>query len=143
MTLELHATPEEVMRAVEALQQFGEVRQVPERTLFGLALALEECGSNIVNHALRRDARQTFRVTLEHTGSAVVVELRDRGPEFDPTHAPARPEEANDDDRPPGGWGIQLARHYTDEIQYRREAGENVLRVTKRLGDPASAKSTC
>ena len=31
MTLELHATPEEVMRAVEALQEFGQARQVPDK----------------------------------------------------------------------------------------------------------------
>ena len=41
MTLELHATPEEVMRAVEALQEFGHERQIPDKALFGLALALE------------------------------------------------------------------------------------------------------
>ena len=40
---------------------------------------------------------------------------------------------ADDDDRPPGGWGIQLVRRYTDEMRYTREAGENVLRLTKRL----------
>ena len=137
MTLELHATPEEVMRAVEALQAFGQARQIAEKTLFGLALALEECGSNIVNHALQRDARQTFRVTLEHTGSAIIIELRDRGPEFDPTRAPVMAKEASDDDRPPGGWGIQLARHYTDEMRYTRKGGENVLRLTRRLGASA------
>jgi anti-sigma regulatory factor (Ser/Thr protein kinase) len=134
MTLELHATPEEVMRAVEALQEFGQVRQVPDKQLFGLALALEECASNIVNHAYQRDARQTFRVTLEHTGSAVVIELRDRGQEFDPTQAPVPEKEADGEDRPAGGWGIQLVRRYMDEIRYAREAGENVLRLTKRLG---------
>jgi len=134
MTLELHATPEEVMRAVEALQAFGQANQVPEKELFGLALALEECASNIVNHAYQRDARQTFRVTLEHTGSAMVIELRDRGPEFDPTLAPVIEKEAEDDDRPPGGWGIQLARRYTDEMRYAREGEENILRLTKRLG---------
>ena len=134
MTLELHATPEEVMRAVDALREFGQARQVAEHTLFGLALALEESGSNIVNHALRRDARQTFRVTLEHTGSAMVIELRDRGPEFDPTLAPVLEKEAGDDDRPPGGWGIQLVRRYTDEMRHTRQGDENVLRLTKRLG---------
>ena len=133
MTLELHATPEEVMRAVDALQQFGQARQIPERTLFGLALALEECASNIVNHAYQRDARQTFRVTLEHTGSAMVIELRDRGPAFDPTQAPVPEPEAADDDRPPGGWGIHLVRHYTDEMRHTRAGGENVLRLTKRF----------
>ena len=32
MTLELHATPAEVMRAVEALQEFGRARQLPDKT---------------------------------------------------------------------------------------------------------------
>ena len=133
MTLELQATPEEVMRAAEALERLGQERQVGEKTLFGLTLALEECGSNIVNHALRRDALQTFRVSLEHSGNALIIELRDRGPEFDPTKAPAIEAEANDDNRPPGGWGIQLVRRYTDEVRYMREGGENVLRLIKRL----------
>jgi len=133
MTLELQATPEEVMRAVEALEKLGQERQVGERTLFGLTVALEECGSNIVNHALRRDALQTFRVSLEHTGNALIIELRDRGPEFDPTQALAIKSETNDDNRPPGGWGIQLVRRYTDEVRYSREGGENVLRLIKRL----------
>ena len=134
MTLELHATPEEVMRAVDALQEFGQARQVPEKQLFGLALALEECASNIVNHTLRRDARQTFRVTLEHTGTALVIELRDRGPEFDPTQSPMRETKADGEDRAPGGWGIQLVRRYTDEMRHTREGEENILRLTKRLG---------
>jgi anti-sigma regulatory factor (Ser/Thr protein kinase) len=56
MKLNLHATPEEVMRAVEALEEFARAQGVPEKIIFGLALALEECGSNIVNHALKRDA---------------------------------------------------------------------------------------
>jgi serine/threonine-protein kinase RsbW len=136
MKLELYATPEEVMRAVDALQAFGRSRHVPAKALFGLALALEECGSNIVNHALRRDARQKFQVSLNHTGTAVNIELRDRGPAFDPTQALARAESAEADDRPPGGWGIQLVRRYVDEIRYRREADENILLLVKRLVQP-------
>jgi len=140
MTLELHATPEEVMRAVEALQKFAQAQGVPEKTIFGLALALEECGSNIVNHALQRDAGQTFFVTFEHTGSAMVIELRDRGLMFDPTQTSGKEPAADADDRPPGGWGIQLVHRYTDEVRYRREDGENVLRLTKRLDAPTGQK---
>jgi anti-sigma regulatory factor (Ser/Thr protein kinase) len=132
MMLVLQATPEEVMRAVQALQDFGRKEKVAEKELFGCALALEECGSNIVNHALQRDARQTFRVAFEHTGKAITIELRDGGPAFDPTQARVA-EQATDDDRPPGGWGIQLVRHYMDDISYCRDAGENVLRLTKQL----------
>ncbi len=133
MRLELRATPEEVMRAVEALQEFGHAKQVPDKTLFGLALALEECGSNIVNHALRRDPHQQFQVVIEHTGGAVTIELRDRGPVFDPTQDCAAQPATGEDDRPPGGWGLQLVRRYMDQVRYSREADENVLRLTKRL----------
>ena len=130
MTLELHATPEEVMRAVEALQTFAQAQGVPEKTIFSLALALEECGSNIVNHALGRDAQKHFQVVIERTADKFVIELRDRGPEFDPTAAADREPQAEDDDLP-GGWGIGLVRRQMDELHYRREAGENILRLTK------------
>jgi serine/threonine-protein kinase RsbW len=133
MILELQATPEEVMRAVDALQAFGRERQVGDKELFGLALALEECGTNIVNYALKRDPQRKFQVRIEHTGKAMTIELRDRGPEFDPTRAAIPEPPTLDDDRPPGGWGIQLVRRYMDEIHYRRDGDENVLSLTRRL----------
>jgi anti-sigma regulatory factor (Ser/Thr protein kinase) len=132
MTLELHATPEEVMRAVDALREFGLSHGVPEQSLFGLTLALEECASNVVNHALKRDAGRTFLVSMEYNGNALALELRDRGPAFDPTQAHVSAATA-EDERPPGGWGIQLVRRYMDEIHYRRETDQNILRLTKRL----------
>jgi anti-sigma regulatory factor (Ser/Thr protein kinase) len=139
MILELHATPEDVMRAVEMVQEFARAEGVPEKVIFGLALVLEECGSNVVNHALHRDAQQKFQVAVENSDGLFVIELRDRGPEFDPTAAADRKLEAEDDDLP-GGWGIQLVRRYVDEIRYRRDAGENILRLTKRLDISADGK---
>jgi serine/threonine-protein kinase RsbW len=132
MTLRLHATPQEVMRAVEALQDYARAHKVPDKTAFGLALALEECGSNVVNHALRHDPQQTFQVRIGHTGAELFVELRDPGTEFDPTSARGKKPLAGEDDLP-GGWGIDLALRYADEVRYQRDAGENVLRLTKRL----------
>jgi len=141
MTLELHATPEEVMRAVETLQAYAQTQGLSEKIIFGLALALEECGSNVVNHALHRDATKTFKVDFGLEGDAFFIELRDRGPAFDPTAA-ARKSRAEDGD-PPGGWGTELVRRKMDEIRYRREADENILRLTKHLGGEAGAKTIC
>jgi anti-anti-sigma factor len=137
MKLELHATPEDVMRAVEVLGQFGSQRGLGERDVFALTLVLEESASNVVNHSLKRDSRQKFEVSIEHTGSEMAIELRDRGPEFDPTLVAEKVTQ----DEPLGGWGIQLLRRYTDEICYRREAGENVLRLIRRLGTATGAKT--
>lgn len=131
MTLELNGTPEEVMRAVEALQEFAETQQLPVKMAFELALALEECGSNIVNHALQRDARQKFQVSFGRVGDEIFIELRDRGPEFDPM-ANVK-ERLPDDEDAIGGWGIHLVRKHMDEIKYKREAGENILRLVKRV----------
>lgn len=133
MKLELRATPQEVIRGVEAIQQFGRDLGLGEKEIFGLALALEECGSNVVNHALQRDARRQFQLSCEHSAGAVVIELRDRGPEFDPTAVRAVELDPAGDDRSPGGWGIQLVRRYIDEISYRRENGENVLLLVKHV----------
>jgi anti-sigma regulatory factor (Ser/Thr protein kinase) len=137
--LDLQATPQEVMRAVESLEKFARATGVPEPAIHGLMLSLEECGSNIVNHALERDARQKFQVTIERAGDAFVIELRDRGPEFDPTAAQERKTQAGDDDLP-GGWGIQLVRQNMDEVRYTRAGGENILRLTRRLASSVGGK---
>jgi len=127
------------MRAVETLQDFALKQGVPEKMIFGLALALEECGSNIVNHALKRDAGRTFSVAFDRNGDTFSIELRDDGPEFDPTSAPARPPRAEDDDVP-GGWGIELVRRNMDAMRYQRDGNENVLRLTRRVGGAADPK---
>ena len=132
MNLELKATPQEVMRAVETLQDFARERGIGEKAAFGLALALEESGSNIVNHALQRDAQRTFQVAFDFNGGDFVIELRDRGPAFDPTKARHREQQTDDD--LPGGWGIELVRRQMDQVVYTRQGDENVLRLTKRLG---------
>ena len=141
MTMELHASADEVMRAVEAFQEFARARKIPESTVFGLALALEECASNIVIHALRRDPHQKFQVSLAHNASAICIELRDPGPEFDPTTAPQKQPVAEDDDLP-GGWGIQLIRQYVDEIHYQRKGHENVVRLTRRTDSANNSPSS-
>jgi len=122
------------MRAVEALQKFGREQNLSEETVFGLALALEECGSNIVEHGLNGDARQKFRVTMERRGNEIRIELRDSGPKFDLT-AFSRPSMPARDEDPPGGWGIQIVRGYTDGISYKREHDQNVLLLIKSVAE--------
>jgi anti-sigma regulatory factor (Ser/Thr protein kinase) len=79
-----------------------------------------------------KDAQKTLQVAFERTGDSFVIELCDDGPEFDPTAATSLKSQAEDDDLP-GGWGIELVRRNVDDIRYRREAGRNTLRLTKRL----------
>ena len=131
--LSLRATPADVMRSVQHLQAFGREHRVDERTLHGLAVALEECGSNIVRHAGLGEADGQFEVSMERTAEGLAIELRDAGPAFDPTQHAAPAREAGEEVGAEGGWGIQLVRHYIDEVSYCRASERNVLRLSKRL----------
>ena len=134
--LELRATPEEVMRGVEALQAFCVQQGIPEAAMYQLMLALEECGSNVVNHASRGDAGQAFHVSFWRAGGAIHLELRDSGPDFDPTLAsPAEPGSGTRDDEV-GGWGLGLVHRAVDQMWHRREGSENVLRLVKQVAAP-------
>jgi len=133
MRLDLQATPHEVMRAVEALREFAARHGISDSAVFGLTVALEECGANVVNHALGGDAGRNFRVSFDYQDETLRIELRDDGPAFDPTAVPDRVPGEDDEDLPPGGWGVHLVRRYTDSICYTRQNGENILRLIKRL----------
>jgi anti-sigma regulatory factor (Ser/Thr protein kinase) len=128
MKLQLNATSEEVMRAVDSLCAFGRQLGLDERELFRLAIILEECASNIVKHGLHSDPEQKFSVLID---TELSIELRDQGPEFDPTRVV---ENRQQEIERSGGWGLDLVRHYSDHMHYRRDQGENVMRLTKKLG---------
>jgi anti-anti-sigma factor len=93
------------MRAVETLQDLGHQWGLGEQDLFRAALVLEETATNVVHHALQRNAQATFRVTIDFTGDALELELRDAGAPFDPTTV-TPPERLPDEEASPGGWGL-------------------------------------
>lgn len=140
MKLQLNATPEEVMRAVNSLCAFGRELGLSERELFRLAIVLEECASNIVKHGLQGAPEQKFSVVIEQADAELSIELRDHGPEFDPTRVV---ESRQHETERSGGWGLDLVRHYSDQMHYRRDPGENILRLTKKLGQVQPQASIC
>ena len=96
-------------------------------------MALEECAANIVHHAGEEPGEHRFQVRFERHAEGLELELVDRGVPFDPTTAAVPDVGVGEELSPTGGWGIHLARHYSDEISYRRDGDENILRLSKRL----------
>ncbi len=126
------------MRSVALLESFGRENQFDEKLTYGLMLALEECGANIIHHAYHDRPQEQFCVSFEATGEQLTIELRDTGPPFDPTVATVDNSDMDPDERAPGGWGIQLVRRYMDDIVYRRDGNENVLRMVKRVANSST-----
>lgn len=131
--LSFRATPQEVMEAVEQLRRFCEGHGVGARETHCLSLALEEMGSNIVNHACCRRAEEVWRLAMHRDPDAIRIELCDQGPPFDPTAQPEPELGAALEDREPGGLGIVLVRRNLDCLEYERKGDCNILRMVRRL----------
>jgi anti-sigma regulatory factor (Ser/Thr protein kinase) len=100
-----------------------------------LELAVEEALVNVFNYAYAGQAHAgavTCRVMVETDG--LTVEIVDEGPPFDPLARPDPDTALELEQRQPGGLGIFMIRQLTDEVNYRREAGQNVLTIRMRMG---------
>lgn len=123
-----------VWQTGEALLETVSFDEDPEGTRYNVQLALQEMVTNVLRHAYGLDERGPIEVVFDLQDEALEIELRDRGPAFDPLSFRRQRDEAVDAaPTEVGGFGIEIARAVMDDVSYVREAGWNCLRLTKRL----------
>jgi len=125
--------PEETRKLLAALQSFVGAHDLPKPVVQAADLALEEHLTNVMSYGYDDGREHEIRVRLETNASHLVIEVEDDGRAFDPTQVPAADTSLPLDQRPIGGLGIHLIRRSMDEIRYERQAGRNVVRMSKRL----------
>jgi len=100
-----------------------------------MQLAVEEACTNIVIHGYHDKGGPIF-ILSAWDGSRLAVTIVDQGGPFDPTsQGPARPS-GDAMSHPIGGLGIHLIRSSVDEMSYRRENGQNALKLVKERRAP-------
>ena len=123
-----------VWQTGETLLETFPFEEDPEGTRYNILLALQEMVTNVLRHAYQLDERKPIEVVFEVDDAQLAIELRDRGPAFDPlTFQRERGGDADELPTAAGGFGIEFARAVMDEVTYVREAGWNCLRLCKRL----------
>lgn len=122
--------------AQQRLTAFLASHGVGAKALYASELVLEELLANVIHQAdlTGIDPSIEVRADLQPQRGAVVLQVSDSGPAFDPTaHAdPVLP--VSIDAARPGGLGLMLVRRWSDGIAYQRDGGRN--RVTVSLNDP-------
>jgi anti-sigma regulatory factor (Ser/Thr protein kinase) len=119
----------------ERVEHFAAYVALPPSTLFALQLCVEEALSNTIRHGgLPPDAR--VRLALRTEPGALVAEITDPGPAFDPLQAPPPRTPSGLDDAGIGGQGIALMRRFCPEIAYARVGGSNRLSFRFPLDHP-------
>ena len=98
-----------------------------------LNIAVEEAVVNVMSYAYPADSQGEVRVDADVADGCIVLTVSDSGQPFDPTTVEPADTSLDADDRPIGGLGIHLMRRYTDNLQYERRDGRNVLTMTKKL----------
>jgi len=100
---------------------------LPPKMLEGMHVALEEVVMNVAMHGYAHGTPGEIIVHLGTESGAAVLRVEDYGPPFDPTsvQVPAKPVSLEDADA--GGLGLNLLRHFCEDISYVREADSNRL----------------
>ena len=133
ITIRLPADVREIERLNQLVRRFGELHEIPSRTLSAVNLALDEVVTNVVMHGFEISAGQEVAVRVETTGDDLRSEVVDGGREFNPLNAPLPDLTAALEQRALGGLGIHLVRSLMDRVEYRRENAKNVLTMRKRI----------
>ena len=123
----------EILRLAELVESFCAERQVPDRAVFNLNLALDEVLTNIIEYAFPDGGDHEILVRLALEGSALSAEVIDDGPPYDPTARPDPDVTLAIEDRPVGGLGVYFAKRMMDRVEYRRDLAANRLMLVRLL----------
>jgi serine/threonine-protein kinase RsbW len=133
ITIRLAVDPQDIERLNRLVRQFGELHEVPGRTLYALNLALDEVVTNVVCYGFEDAANQEVVVRIAIADRELTASVSDGGRPFDPLSVPPPNLTVGLEERTPGGLGIHLVRSLMDRVEYTRQDGKNVLTVKKRI----------
>jgi serine/threonine-protein kinase RsbW len=139
VSVELRNELSEIQRLNQIVDEFAAQHDLASELVFRLHLVLEEILTNVISYGYEDALEHQIRVRLSWRAPSIEIEIEDDGRAFNPLEAP-EPEMAKPlVERRVGGLGIHLVRNMVDDLDYRREAGENrlVLRTRTRETRPA------
>ena len=114
------------------IDRVGASLGVNESALGDLRLAVDEAVTNVVVHGYE-GTDGMVKLDMQADDDAVVIRIRDRAANFDPSQVKAPQLDTALKDRPFGGMGIFLIRKMTDEAEFLSlPGGGNEIRLVKR-----------
>ena len=123
----------ELEHLVILIDEVTEELQLDPEIGMSLNLALEEVVSNVILYAYPEGTNGTVQIVSNSDGQVLVFTITDQGKAFDPTQVKEADITLSAEERAIGGLGIFIVNQIMDNVSYRRENGQNILMLTKRL----------
>ena len=135
----LSSTMESVSEVEAAADKMAEEAGLDEDERFRIGMAVREAAVNAVLHGNEYDPGKQINVSLENTGSSLVISIADQGKGLDPEKLPdpLAPENLLRGT----GRGIFLIKSFMDEVHFRQLHPGTELTLVKHLA-PAEDKAT-
>ena len=107
-------------------------RDIEEDNISKVILASEEAIVNVLKYAYPDDPGElTVKCEKLEEQQGFSITLIDSGVEFDPTEVEEPDVDIPIEDRDVGGLGIFMINNIMDEMEYKRENGQNILTLKK------------
>jgi anti-sigma regulatory factor (Ser/Thr protein kinase) len=116
------------------IQSFAESARLSPAARNAFAHALVEWVTNVICHAYDDAREHWIDVRFLASPGLARMEVEDDGREFNPLTLPPADTTAPLEQRAIGGLGVHMIRQFMDSVEYRREAGRNILTMTRRVG---------
>jgi len=133
ITLELKNDLSELQSLTQAINEYCKSLGFSSEILFALNLSLEEVLTNIISYGYEDEGEHLIVVSISRSHGRLEIEVEDDGRAFNPLEQEPPDTNAPLEERPIGGLGIHLVRHYMDALDYKREDGRNILSMTKKI----------
>jgi serine/threonine-protein kinase RsbW len=104
-----------------------------------ISLAVDEACTNVIKHAYQYASDKKIVIHVSHKNGAFEIQIKDEGKSFDPAiiQSPNMKEYLSHFRR--GGLGMHLMRSLMDNVEYKSNGNNNVVRMVKYLSDKKPA----
>jgi len=103
---------------------------------FRFDLCANEAVTNIISYGFPANGEHQILLRLSVEQGKAVLEIEDDGIAFNPLHVPEHIQPENLNEAKIGGLGIDLIRHYMDDVDYARTQNINKLSMQINLPEP-------
>jgi anti-sigma regulatory factor (Ser/Thr protein kinase) len=133
LELEVRLDSEEPRRVAEQFERFGAEHGLPDRTIFGFQLALDEILTNVISYGFEEWAHDpVITVSFDLNDTRLEVVVQDNGRPFDPLQDADEPDlTLPASGRPVGGLGIHLTKAFVHTLSYERVDEYNRLNLVQ------------
>lgn len=133
-TLRIQGRYDQLQTVRDLVQRSAEQAGFSSKECYACQLAVSEAVENIIRHGYGSEVSNEIKVSVTSEPGKLNIELTDDAPPFNPTNN-RKKKQWSVEDPPIGGLGIHIIHSVMDEVEYKRQDGENRLILEKKKSE--------